>query len=361
MFLGFGEVMMRVAPDQKLRLRQVLPGRVEVTWGGGEANVCASLAMYGQQARYVSALPDNALTASLIASLRGLGVDTSQILHRDGRLGIYFVEVGANQRGSTVLYDRSHSSVSLAGPDEYDWDGILQDVHWLHVSGITPAVSQAACESNLALVQRAKERGVTVSCDLNFRKKLWKWDDKLAGIDLARKCMADVLPYVDLVIGNEEDAEDMLNIRASETDVHAGTINAAAYEDVARQIVDRYSNVSRVAITLRESISADHNNWGAMLFDVATDKCYFAPLDENGEYKSYRIGHIVDRVGGGDSFAAGLLHALNTPQFQDPGTAIDYAVAASCLKHSIKGDFNYIEQHEVEALMSGNASGRVQR
>ena len=155
MFLGFGEVMMRVAPDQKLRLRQVLPGRVEVTWGGGEANVCASLAMYGQQARYVSALPDNALTASLIASLRGLGVDTSQILHRDGRLGIYFVEVGANQRGSTVLYDRSHSSVSLAGPEEYDWETILQDVHWLHVSGITPAVSRAACESNLALVQRA--------------------------------------------------------------------------------------------------------------------------------------------------------------------------------------------------------------
>ena len=261
MFLGFGEVMMRVAPDQKLRLRQVLPGRVEVTWGGGEANVCASLAMYGQQARYVSALPDNALTASLIASLRGLGVDTSQILHRDGRLGIYFVEVGANQRGSTVLYDRSHSSVSLAGPEEYDWETILQDVHWLHVSGITPAVSRAACESNLALVQRAKERGVTVSCDLNFRKKLWKWDDELTGIDLARKCMADVLPYVDLVIGNEEDAEDMLDIRASETDVHAGTINAMAYEDVARQIVDRYSNVNRVAITLRESISADHNNW----------------------------------------------------------------------------------------------------
>ena len=361
MFLGFGEVMMRVAPDQKLRLRQVLPGRVEVTWGGGEANVCASLAMYGQQARYVSALPDNALTASLIASLRGLGVDTSQILHRDGRLGIYFVEVGANQRGSTVLYDRSYSSVSLAGPEEYDWETILQDVHWLHVSGITPAVSRAACESNLALVQRAKERGVTVSCDLNFRKKLWKWDDELTGIDLARKCMADVLPYVDLVIGNEEDAEDMLDIRASETDVHAGTINAMADEDVARQIVDRYSNVNRVAITLRESISADHNNWGAMLFDVATDKSYFAPIDENGEYKSYRIGHIVDRVGGGDSFAAGLLHALNTPKFQDPATAIDYAVAASCLKHSIKGDFNYIEQHEVEALMSGNASGRVQR
>ena len=360
MFLGFGEVMMRVAPEHKLRLRQVLPGRVEITWGGGEANVCASLAMFGNQVRYVSALPDNALAESLRTSLRGLGVDTSQILTRAGRLGVYYVECGANQRGSTVLYDRAYSSVSLAEASEYDFASILKGVHWLHISGITPAVSRQAFEANLELVKQAKEAGVEISCDLNFRKKLWKWHSDIQGQELARQCMAEVLPFVDLVIGNEEDAADVLDIHPVDTDVTAGHLNVAAYEDVAQQIVAKYSNVKRVAITLRESISADHNNWGAMLYD-AEGTAVFSPLNPDGEYESFQVGHIVDRVGGGDSFASGLLHALNDSRYDSLQAVLDFAVAASCLKHSIKGDFNYVSVAEVEALAGGNASGRVQR
>ena len=360
MFLGFGEVMMRVAPEHKLRLRQVLPGRVEITWGGGEANVCASLAMYGNETRYVSALPDNVLAESLKTSLRGLGVDTSRILNRDGRLGVYYVECGANQRGSTVLYDRAYSSVSLAEASEYDYDSILDGVHWLHISGITPAISKQAYEANLQLVKHAKAAGVEISCDLNFRKKLWKWHPEIKGQELARQCMADVLPYVDLVIGNEEDAADVLDIHPADTDVTTGQLNVAAYKDVAQQIVAKYANVKRVAITLRESISADHNRWGAMLYD-ANGEAVFSPLNSEGEYESFKIGHIVDRVGGGDSFAAGLLHALNNPNYDSNQVVLDFAVAASCLKHSIKGDFNYVTVAEVEALAGGNASGRVQR
>lgn len=360
MFLGFGEVMMRVAPEHKLRLRQVLPGRVEITWGGGEANVCASLAMFGNQVRYASALPDNALAESLKTSLRGLGVDTSQILTRAGRLGVYYVECGANQRGSTVLYDRAYSSVSLAEASEYDFASILKGVHWLHISGITPAVSRQAYEANLELVKQAKEAGVEISCDLNFRKKLWKWHSDIQGQELARQCMAEVLPFVDLVIGNEEDAADVLDIHPVDTDVTAGHLNVAAYEDVAQQIVAKYSNVKRVAITLRESISADHNNWGAMLYD-AEGTAVFSPLNPDGEYESFQVGHIVDRVGGGDSFASGLLHALNDSRYDSLQAVLDFAVAASCLKHSIKGDFNYVSVAEVEALAGGNASGRVQR
>ena len=360
MFLGFGEVMMRVAPEHKLRLRQVLPGRVEITWGGGEANVCASLAMFGNEVRYVSALPDNALAESLKTSLRGLGVDTSQILTRAGRLGVYYVECGANQRGSTVLYDRAYSSVSLAEASEYDFASILKGVHWLHISGITPAVSRQAYEANLELVKQAKEAGVEISCDLNFRKKLWKWHSDIQGQELARQCMAEVLPFVDLVIGNEEDAADVLDIHPVDTDVTAGHLNVAAYEDVAQQIVAKYSNVKRVAITLRESISADHNNWGAMLYD-AEGTAVFSPLNPDGEYESFQVGHIVDRVGGGDSFASGLLHALNDSRYDSLQAVLDFAVAASCLKHSIKGDFNYVSVAEVEALAGGNASGRVQR
>ncbi|MBT6723571.1 MAG: sugar kinase [Planctomycetaceae bacterium] len=352
--------MMRVAPEHKLRLRQVLPGRVEITWGGGEANVCASLAMFGNQVRYVSALPDNALAESLKTSLRGLGVDTSQILTRAGRLGVYYVECGANQRGSTVLYDRAYSSVSLAEASEYDFASILEGVHWLHISGITPAVSRQAYEANLELVKQAKEAGVEISCDLNFRQKLWKWHSDIQGQELARQCMAEVLPFVDLVIGNEEDAADVLDIHPVDTDVTAGHLNVAAYEDVAQQIVAKYSNVKRVAITLRESISADHNNWGAMLYD-AEGTAVFSPLNPDGEYESFQVGHIVDRVGGGDSFASGLLHALNDSRYDSLQAVLDFAVAASCLKHSIKGDFNYVSVAEVEALAGGNASGRVQR
>ncbi len=362
MFLGFGEIMARVTPEGHLRWRQAVPGRADVTWGGGEANVCASLALFGQPARYLTALPRHAISESLAASLRGLGVDVNHLLWRDdGRLGIYFVEVGANQRGSTVLYDRQYSAVSLAGPEEYDFDAALEGVHWLHVTGITPSISENACRANLELIRRAKQAGASVSCDLNYRKKLWNWRPGTDKKVLARECMSEVLPHVDLVIGNEEDAADVLGIHAEGTDVEQGTIDAAAYEQVAREIVGRFPNVSRVAITLRQSISADHNNWGAMLFDVQRDQAFLAPLGENGEYCPHEIRDIVDRVGGGDSFAGGLLYALNSDEYSRPDQAIGFAVAASCLKHSVKGDFNFVTVKEVAALAGGNVTGRVQR
>ncbi len=364
MFLTFGEVMARIAPPANLRWGQVLPGSVQVTWGGGEANVAASLALLGKPVRYVTSLPPTPVARSLTATLRGLGVETDRIHWRDeGRLGLYFVEVGANQRGSTVIYDRDYSALSLAQAAEYNFDAALEDVHWLHVTGITPAVSEAACAANLELVRRAKAVGATVSCDLNFRKKLWNWRPGTSRQDLARECMSELLPHIDVVIANEEDAADVLDIHAAETDVHQGQINAAAYEQVARDIVGRFPNLSHVAITLRESVSADHNNWGGMLLDVAGDAAVFAPLNAAGDYAPYPITDIVDRVGAGDSFAAALLYALDEDRSSPVAAqrAIQIAVAASCLKHSISGDFNYVTIEEIQALADGNASGRVQR
>jgi 2-dehydro-3-deoxygluconokinase len=362
MFLAFGEIMARLAPPGPLRWRQALPGAVNVTWGGGEANVCASLAMLGCRARYLTALPQTPIAEAVVGTLRGLGVDCEHILWRKGgRLGLYFVEAGANQRGSTVIYDREASAASLAAADEYDFDAALAGVAWLHVTGITPAISEAACRANLALVQAAKGAGATVSCDLNFRKKLWTWRPGTAPRELARARMSELLPHVDLVIANEEDAADVLDIHARGTDVTAGQIDAAAYTDVAQQIVARFPNVRHVAITLRESLSADHNKWGAMLFEAENSYAHFAPRDADGKYEPYEIRDIVDRVGAGDSFAAGLLCALNSPDLASPDKAIAFAVAASALKHTIQGDFNYVTRGEVLALMRGNATGRVQR
>jgi 2-dehydro-3-deoxygluconokinase len=362
MFLAFGEIMARIAPPAPLRWRQALPGAVHVTWGGGEANVCASLALLGQKARYLTALPRTPIAEALVATLRGLGVDVSHTLWRkEGRLGLYFVESGANQRGSTVIYDRADSAMSLAEADEYEFERALQGINWLHITGITPAISETACRANLSLVQRAKKAGATVSCDLNFRKKLWNWRSGTAPKNLARECMAEVLPHVDLVIANEEDAADVLDIHAAGADVVAGQFDPSAYVGVAERIVERFPNVARVAITLRESISADHNNWGGMLYDAASRQAHFAPLARTGAYQPFEIRDIVDRVGAGDSFAAGLLYALNAADFAAPEKAIAFAVAASCLKHSVQGDFNYVTRDEIAALVAGNATGRVQR
>jgi len=362
MLLAFGEIMLRVTPPGYACFRQALPGPVEISFGGGEANVCASLATFGGRVRYLTALPRHAVAESLIGRLRGLGVDTDFILRRqEGRLGIYFLEPGANQRGAKVIYDREHSAVSLAAPEEYDFHGALEGVSRLHVTGITPALSEHAFRSTLALVRAAKQRGVGVSCDLNFRKKLWRWQPGVDAESLARDCMSQILPQVDLVIANEEDAEKVLGIRAKGSSVEQGRIAAAAYQAVARQVHGRFPNVAQVAITLRESISASHNNWGAMLFNAGANKTFFAPLDHNGDYRPYEIRHIVDRVGAGDSFAAGLIYALDSPEFADSASAIGFATAAGCLKHSIPGDMNFATLDEVAALAAGRASGRVER
>lgn len=363
MFVAFGEIMARIAPPGHLRWRQALPGSVNVTWGGGEANVCASLAMFGQPARYLTALPRMPIAESIVATLRGLGVDTSHILWRkEGRLGLYFVESGANQRGSSVIYDRDFSAISLAAPQEYDFAKALDGATSVHVTGITPAISEAGFRSTLELVKLARDLDLTVYCDLNFRKKLWNWRPGTSAKDLAAECMSKILPYVNIVIANEEDAAEVLGIHAEQTDVASGKLQHTAYVSVARQIVQRFQEVSRVAITLRESISADNNRWGAMLYSAGGQHAVFSPVDEHGNYRPYEIANIVDRVGAGDSFAAGLMYALNTPELvRDPQQAIAFATAASCLKHSIQGDFNYVTRDEVLALMGGNATGRVQR
>ena len=356
----FGEIMCRLASPGNLRLRQA--HELEVTYAGAEASVAASICNFGGAARYVTALPKQALAESAMDTLRAVGIDTRFVLRTDsGRLGLYFLETGANQRPSHVIYDRADSAIARTPADQYAWDQIFEGAQWLHITGITPALSKLAANATLVAAQQAKSAGLTVSCDLNFRKKLWRWDPSQQPRDLAEETMRNILPVVDLVIANEEDCADVLGIHATNADVHSGTLNSGRYPDVARQVVRQFSNVGKVAITLRQSLSATHNNWSAMLYDAATDQPAFAPLDAEGTYRPYDIKNIVDRVGGGDAFAGGLIFALTTPELSEFQTAVHYAVAASCLKHSIKGDCNYSSRSEVEALMAGSASGRVVR
>lgn len=355
----FGEIMGRLCPPGHLRFVQSMPGSLELTFAGAEANVAASLAIFGADARFVTALPNNVLGDSCVRTLRGLGVDTTHILRsKSGRLGLYFVEKGANQRPSNVIYDRAHSAIAEA--KDFDWAAIFEGADWLHTTGITPALSRKAFESCLAAVRAAKAAGLTVSCDLNFRKKLWDWEPGTKSNELARRCMREILPHVDVCIANEEDAADVLGIHAEGSDIHGGQLAVAHYPEVAKEIIRQFPNIRQVAITLRESHSASHNNWGAMLYDAPSEKAHFAPLKE-GSYAPYEIRNIVDRVGGGDSFGAGLVFALNTPELSAPEQAIRFAVAASCLAHSIEGDFNFSSRAEVETLMGGSASGRVVR
>ncbi|MFM8715705.1 MAG: PfkB family carbohydrate kinase [Spartobacteria bacterium] len=357
----FGEIMGRLCPDGHKRFIQSMPGMLELTFAGAEANVAASLAIFGADARFVTALPDNVLGDSCTRTLSGLGVDTSRILKtKSGRLGLYFVEKGANQRPSNVVYDRAHSAIAEANEEDFDWASIFQGAGWLHTTGITPALSRKAFEACLAAVRAAKAAGLTVSCDLNFRKKLWDWEPGTKSAELACRCMSEILPHVDVCIANEEDAADVLGIHAEGSDIDGGQLAIAHYPEVAKEIIRQFPNIRQVAITLRESLSASHNNWGAMIYDAAFDQAFFAPL-QKGTYTPYEIRNIVDRVGGGDSFGAGLVFALNTPELSAPEQAIRFAVAASCLAHSIEGDFNFSSRAEVEALMGGNASGRVVR
>ena len=363
----FGEVMLRLAPEGFVRLRQAVPGRLEATFGGGELNVAVSIALQGGRSAFLTAVPDNVVTDALVQEMRKVGVDADLVMRRSsGRFGIYFVETGANQRGGTVTYDREGSSIAGCTASDFDWEAAFREANWFHITGITPAISAGAAEAAVAACAAAKKKGLTVSCDLNFRKKLWKWKQGVSAESLARETMPKLLSHVDVLIANEEDADFALGIHAAATNVDAGTLNVAAYTDVARQIVGRFANVRTVAITLRESISASHNNWGGLLYDAASGQTVVAPCDASGKYKPYEMRNIVDRVGAGDSFAGALIFALGTEYgleggLNSPETALRYAVAASCLKHSILGDFNYASPAEIEALMQGSGSGRVQR
>ncbi len=359
--ITFGEIMGRVAPRGFLRFRQAMPGSLDFTFAGAEATVAASVAYLGGEAAFVTALPANAIGDACVANLKAMGVDTRHIQRtKRGRLGLYFLETGANQRPSNVIYDRDGSAISLTPPESYPWAEIFKGASWFHLSGITPAISALASQAAQAAAQAAKAQGVIVSCDLNFRRKLWSWDPAVEPQALAQRTLRQLLPFVDVVIGNEEDAGEVLGIHARDTDVQSGRLATDKYPDVARQIVAQFPQVRLVAVTLRESFSASHNNWGAMLYDAAADRAHYAPLRE-GHYQPYQITHIVDRVGGGDAFAAGLIFARLTPELATPPTAVAFAAAASCLAHSILGDYNFSSRAEVEALMGGSVSGRVVR
>ena len=359
-FVSFGETMLRLSPSGQLRLPQAIPGRLEVTLAGAELNVAGSLAMLGAEARYVTALPEGPLGDTVVSALRALGIDTGPISRvEQGRLGLVFVENGANQRPSRVVYDRQGSAMSLTPAATYDWKTIFSGADWLHVTGITPALSECAARATLEAVRGGQAAGLTVSCDLNFRSKLWRWDTEQSPRALARHVMCEILPHVDLLVTNEEDCGNVLDIYP-EMDAEGGPLDATAYPDLARQVVERFPNLRMVATTLRESLSASHNNWGAMLYDAATDRACFAPQQE-GNYRPYEIHNLVDRVGGGDAFAAGLMFGLSSVKYARPEAAVAFAVAASCLAHSISGDINYSSLEEVEALLSGEIAGRVVR
>jgi 2-dehydro-3-deoxygluconokinase len=354
--------MIRICPPERKRFAQAFPGSLDVTFGGGEANVCASVAMLGGRSRYLTALPDNAIARAFAAQLRGIGSDVGHInFSRKGRMGVYYAEMGSNMRGSAVIYDREGSTISLMAPEEYDFNAMLDGVDHLHLSGITPSLTRNAFLSTLEIAKCAAARGVTISVDLNYRKKLWNWEEGTSKKALANRCMSQIVPLADIIIGNEEDAQDVFDISAANTAIEDGKLNIDGYRDVAAQLSQRFPKAKFVAITLRESYSADHNNWGGMLYDCSTGKAHFAPLNAEGAYESYQISNIVDRFGGGDSFCAGLLFALNTEELADPALAIRFAVAASALKHTCHGDYNFTSRSEVEALMKGSASGRVQR
>lgn len=334
----FGEIMLRLAPAGYYRFIQA--DSFGATYGGGEANVAVSLANYGFDARFVTRLPKHDIGQAAVNALRKYGVDTSQIVRGGDRVGIYFLEKGASQRPSKVIYDRAGSAIAQARREDFDWSEIFAGVEWFHFTGITPALNDTAADICLDACKAAKAAGITVSCDLNYRNKLWS--KKKAGEVMGRLCN-----YVDVCIANEEDAADVFAIKAANTDVTSGVVNHDGYKDVAKQLADRFG-FAKVAITLRESISANDNHWSAMLYEGGA--YYFS--------RKYQM-HIVDRVGGGDSFGGGLIAAsLSGYGSQD---TIEFAVAASCLKHSVEGDFNHVSMEEVSKLAGGDASGRVQR
>ena len=334
----FGELMLRLAPNGYYRFFQ--NDQMQATFGGGEANVAVSLANYGMEASFVTKLPAHAIGQAAIDSLRHFGVDTSKVVRGGDRVGIYYLEKGASQRGSVCIYDRAHSAIQEADPSEFDWDAIFEGADWFHFTGITPALGPNMVECCKQACIAAKKHGVKISCDLNYRGKLWTREQ-------ARAAMTELCQYVDVCISNEEDAKDVFGIEAENTDIYGGKLNHEGYKSVAKQLADKFG-FEKVAITLRTSISASDNDWAGMLYD-GENYCFS---------KSYHL-HIVDRVGGGDSFGGGLIYSLlSGKSTQD---AVEFAVAASALKHSVEGDYNRVGVSEVEKLAGSDGSGRVQR
>ena len=338
--LTFGEIMLRLRAPGHERLFQ--SNMLEATFGGGEANVAVSLANFGMDAEFVTMLPDNAIGDECVRELRRFGVGVSKIKRGKGRMGIYFLENGANQLPSKVIYDRADSAIALAAPGDFDWNEVFEGVDWFHITGITPAISESAMHLSLESVKEAKKRGITVSCDLNYRKNLWKYGKK------AEEVMRELAKFVDVAIANEEDVQKSLGITV-DVNVESGELDREKYRALGSKVLETYPEMKMIAITLRESHSADWNGWAACLND--RENFYVS--------KKYEIRDIIDRVGGGDSFAGGLIYGLNN--YEDKQQALEFAVAASCLKHSIIGDFNRVSVSDVEKLAGGDGTGRVQR
>ena len=340
--ITFGEIMLRLATPGYLRFNQT--DSLTATFGGGEANVAVSLANYGIPVDFVTRLPKNDIAQSCVMDLRKYRVGVDKIIYGGERIGIYFLETGAVSRGSKVIYDRAHSAITEIKPGMIDWDMVFEGANWFHWTGITPAISQGAADVCLEAIHKANEKGITVSCDLNYRKNLWQYGKK------AGEVMPELVKGTDIILGNEEDAEKVLGIYPEGVDVKMGHVEAAAYESVSKQIIAKFPRCKKVITTLRGSINANHNSWSGVLWD---GKSLF-------KSPTYQITNIVDRVGGGDSFMGGLIYGLLTYK-NDDQKALNFAVAASCLKHTIYGDYNQVTVEEVEKLMSGDASGRVAR
>jgi len=339
-YLTFGEIMLRLkAPGVERFFQSPV---LEATFGGGEANVAVSLANYACDVSYITVLPDNPIADACVAELRRFGVCTRRIRRGPGRMGIYFLEGGANQLPSKVVYDRAYSAIAMAKPGDIDWDEAMDGIDWFHITGITPAISEGAMQLSLESVKTAKTKGITVSCDLNFRKNLWKYGKS------APEVMTEIARYVDVAIANEEDVQKSLGIEI-DVNVESGKLDTDKYRILSDKVLEAYPNMKMIAITLRESKSADINGWAACLND--REKFYLS--------RKYEINDIIDRVGGGDAFAGGLIYGLT--HYDDKQKALEFAVAASCLKHSIPGDFNRVTLKDVENLAKGDASGRVQR
>lgn len=336
----FGEIMMRLVPPGYLRLSQT--GTLEMTFGGAEANVAVSLANYGVPVSYVTRMPENGIAEACLMQLRGFGVDVSHVARGGDRLGIYFVEKGASMRPSKVTYDRKHASIATIQPGDIDWAKAFEGAGWFHWTGITPALSESAAAVTLEAAQKAKEMGLTVSCDLNYRKNLWTKEK-------AKQTMTELVKYVDVMIANEEDSQDVFGIAAEGADIEGGSLSEEGYRNLARRLSETFG-CKKIAFTLRESFSANDNDWSGLLYDAKTGSAIRS--------RKYSI-HIVDRVGGGDSFGAGLIYAMRLGM--SDADAINYAAAASALKHTIEGDFNRVSVAEVKSLMGGSVSGRVQR
>jgi len=353
----FGEIMARFSPPDHLRIAQAMPGLMEVAFAGAEANAAVAVARLGGRAEFVSALPRNEIGDAAVAALREAGVGVGQVLRSDsGRCGLYFVETGANQRGGLVVYDRDGSSFALARAADYPWPEIFADAGWLHTTGISAGVSRIAAEATLTAVSAARRAGITVSCDLNFRRKLWRWEPGVAPEALARRTLGEILPHVDVLLGNPHDLADV----AGEPFDAEPDSNLAAHTALAKRVGACWPQLRWIAMTLRQNHSASYNHWGALLFRPSDGAVFRAPLDAS-RYAPYEIRAIVDRVGTGDVFAGALIVALQTAELAEPSRALGFATAASCLAHSIKGDFFHGNRAEVEAMLDGDRAGHISR